>query len=343
MAETQIEWTDATWNPVAGCTIVSAGCTNCYAMEMARRLQAMDVAKYKGLTRRSGKRTIWNGIVREDKSALDIPLRWKKPKKIFVNSMSDLFHEGISDAFILKVWNVMRATPHHHYQILTKRPERMGAIVSKLISDVLPNVWLGTSIESAEVVERVEHLRAAPAAIRFISFEPLIGAVGQIDLSNIHWAIVGGESGRSARPIREEWIDEIFDQCSLHDTVFFFKQWGGKNKKATGRLLLQLSIQCSRLIRRNARARPVMRATHFVAQIAGQHAPCRQHRGRCRHNDALDLQFARDLGRMQARRAAKTQERKPPGIDAAAQCHQPDAIRHLQIDHPIDAGGSFQP
>jgi protein gp37 len=165
MAETQIEWTDATWNPVAGCTIVSAGCTNCYAMEMARRLQAMDVAKYKGLTRRSGKRTIWNGVVREDKSALDIPLRWKKPKKIFVNSMSDLFHERVSDAFILEVWSVMRATPHHHYQILTKRPERMGALVSKKIFDVLPNVWLGTSIESAEVVERVEHLRAVPAAI----------------------------------------------------------------------------------------------------------------------------------------------------------------------------------
>ena len=179
MAETQIEWTDATWNPVAGCTIVSAGCTNCYAMEMARRLQAMDVAKYKGLTRRSGKRTIWNGVVREDKSALDIPLRWKKPKKIFVNSMSDLFHEHVSDTFILKVWDVMRATPHHHYQILTKRPERMGALVNKKIADVLPNVWLGTSIESEEVVERVDHLRVVPAAIRFISFEPLIGAVGQ--------------------------------------------------------------------------------------------------------------------------------------------------------------------
>lgn len=131
MAETQIEWTDATWNPVAGCTIVSAGCTNCYAMEMARRLQAMDVEKYKGLTRRSGKRTIWNGVVREDQSALDIPLRWKKPKKIFVNSMSDLFHERVSDAFILNVWNVMRATPHHHYQILTKRPDRMGSLVAK--------------------------------------------------------------------------------------------------------------------------------------------------------------------------------------------------------------------
>lgn len=243
MAETQIEWTDATWNPVAGCTIVSAGCTNCYAMEMARRLQAMDVEKYKGLTRRSGKRTIWNGVVREDQSALDIPLRWKKPKKIFVNSMSDLFHERVSDAFILKVWNVMRATPHHHYQILTKRPDRMGSLVAKKISDVLPNVWLGTSIENSEVSDRANHLRTIPAAIRFISFEPLIGSVGLIDLTGIHWAIVGGESGRSARPVREEWIDEIFDQCSLQGAAFFFKQWGtwGKDnkrrsKKANGRV-----------------------------------------------------------------------------------------------------------
>src|SRR3981081_3262833 len=167
MAETQIEWTDATWNPVAGCTIVSAGCTNCYAMEMARRLQAMDVAKYKGLTRRSGKRTIWNGVVREDKSALDIPLRWKKPKKIFVNSMSDLFHEGVSNNFIVKVWDVMRATPQQHYQIITKRPGRMAQVLCNIIADVLPNVWLGTSIENAEAAHRADALRTVPAAIRF--------------------------------------------------------------------------------------------------------------------------------------------------------------------------------
>ena len=235
MAETQIEWTDATWNPVAGCTIVSAGCTNCYAMEMARRLQAMDVAKYKGLTRRSGKRTIWNGVVREEHVRVGHSAAMEKPKKIFVNSMSDLFHERVSDAFILKVWSVMRATPHHHYQISTKRPERMGALLSKKLPDVLPNVWLGTSIESAEVSDRINHLRAVPAAIRFISFEPLIGSVGEIDLAGIHWAIVGGESGRSARPVREEWIDEIFDQCLLQDTAFFFKQWGtwGRRRQAS--------------------------------------------------------------------------------------------------------------
>lgn len=242
MAETQIEWTDATWNPVAGCSIVSAGCTHCYAMEMARRLEAMGVDKYIGLTRRSGGRSVWNGLVQEDVGALAIPHRWRKARKIFVNSMSDLFHEGVSNEFILKVWQVMRETPRHHYQILTKRPERMAAVISTLIKDVLPNVWLGTSIENAEVVTRIDHLRAVPAAIRFLSFEPLIGPVGKVDLSGIHWAIVGGESGRSARPIREEWVDEIHGQCEAHRTVFFFKQWGtwGKDnkrrsKKANGR------------------------------------------------------------------------------------------------------------
>jgi protein gp37 len=242
VAETQIEWTDATWNPVAGCSIVSAGCTNCYAMEMARRLQAMNVPKYRGLTRRSGKRTIWNGVVREDRNALQIPLRWKKPKKIFVNSMSDLFHDAVSDAFILEVWAVMRATPRHHYQILTKRPERMGDLVRNKVGEILPNVWLGTSIENSAVAYRANELRKVPSAIRFISFEPLIAPVGKINLSGIDWAIVGGESGRSARPIREEWIDELYNQCSRYEVAFFFKQWGtwGKDnkrrsKKANGR------------------------------------------------------------------------------------------------------------
>ena len=233
MAETQIEWTDATWNPVAGCSVVSAGCTNCYAMEMARRLHAMRVSKYKDLTRRSGKRTVWNGTVREDHAALEIPLTWKKPRKIFVNSMSDLFHEGVSDTFILKVWDVMRLTPHHDYQILTKRPERMAAMAKSAIDTILPNVWLGTSIENADAAHRADTIRHIPAAIRFISFEPLIGPVGPIPLNGIHWAIVGGESGRSARPIREEWIDEIYEQCLAAETTFFFKQWGawGKDNK----------------------------------------------------------------------------------------------------------------
>lgn len=242
MAETQIEWTDATWNPVAGCTIMSAGCTHCYAMEMARRLEAMGVAKYSGLTRKSGKRAIWNGVVQEDREALDIPRRWRKPRKIFVNSMSDLFHDKVSDAFILEVWQVMRETPRHNYQILTKRPDRMAEFVSRCVPDVLPNVWLGTSVENAEVAGRIADLRAAPARIRFISFEPLIGPVGEIDLTDIHWAIVGGESGRFARPIREDWIDQIYRLCDASGTAFFFKQWGAwgkdnqrRSKKANGR------------------------------------------------------------------------------------------------------------
>lgn len=173
MADTQIEWTDATWNPVAGCSIVSAGCSNCYAMEMARRLEAMHVDKCHGPTRRSGRRTVWRGIVREDEKALDIPLAWKKPKKIFVNSMSDLFHDDVSDLFIARVWGVMKATPHHHYQILTKRPDRMAEIVRERIGAILPNVWLGTSVENAEVRGRIDALRIVPASIRFISFEPL--------------------------------------------------------------------------------------------------------------------------------------------------------------------------
>lgn len=242
MAQTQIEWTDATWNPVAGCSIVSAGCRNCYAMHMARRLAAMDVDKYKGLTRVSGKRPIWNGAVREDVAALAIPRGWKKPRKIFVNSMSDLFHEKVSDTFIARVWQVMKETPHHNYQILTKRPDRMAEVLRSHIRSVLPNVWLGTSVEDAKVTERITYLQNAPAAIRFVSFEPLIAPVGPVDLSGIQWAIVGGESGPGARPVREEWIDEIHDLCEASGTAFFFKQWGAwgkdnkrRSKKANGR------------------------------------------------------------------------------------------------------------
>lgn len=242
MAETEIEWTDATWNPVAGCSIVSAGCTNCYAMNMAKRLEAMRIAKYEGLTRQSGGRIIWNGIVREDEAALAIPMGWTRPRKIFVNSMSDLFHEGVSEAFIAKVWHVMAATPHHHYQILTKRPERMASVLQSWSTPPLANVWLGTSVENKAVADRIDMLRTAPARIRFISFEPLIGPVGEVDLAGIHWAIVGGESGKSARPIREAWIDEIYERCASFGTAFFFKQWGtwGKDnkkrsKKANGR------------------------------------------------------------------------------------------------------------
>lgn len=242
MAETEIEWTDVTWNPVAGCSIMSSGCTNCYAMQMAYRLEAMGVDKYKGLTRRSGNRSVWKGIVNEDRKSLDIPIKWKKPRKIFVNSMSDLFHDGVSDDFILEVWNVMQQTPRHSYQILTKRPDRMRDLLATAVPEILPNVWLGTSVESAEVIHRIDELRDVPAAIRFISFEPLIGPVGTLNLYDIDWAIVGGESGPRARPIEEAWIDDIYDACQLSQTAFFFKQWGTwgsdmkkRSKKANGR------------------------------------------------------------------------------------------------------------
>lgn len=237
MAETSIEWTDATWNPVAGCLIISPGCTNCYAMRMAARLEAMRVPKYEGLTRKSGQRYIWTGKVRLDEASLDIPLKWKKPRKIFVNSMSDLFHTDVPPDFIARVWSVMERTPHHTYQILTKRPERMQEVLTSLGLPALEHVWLGTSVEDSAVLSRLDNLRATPAIVRFVSFEPLIGSVKGADLTGIHWAIVGGESGPRARPMEEMWVDEIRLDCLAAGTAFFFKQWGGKNKKAAGRLL----------------------------------------------------------------------------------------------------------
>lgn len=234
MADTSIEWTDATWNPVAGCTIVSPGCTNCYAMRMAARLDAMGLSKYQSLTRQSGGRAIWTGRIRCDEKALDIPKRWRKPRRIFVNSMSDLFHESVHATFVERVWQTMQACPSHTFQILTKRPDRMRAF-SELLP-LLPNVWLGTSIESADYLTRLEELRGVRAAIRFISFEPLLGSVASVDLHGIDWVIVGGESGPRARPMQEQWVDEIVRACREARTAFFFKQWGGKNKKRAGRL-----------------------------------------------------------------------------------------------------------
>lgn len=238
MAEnSQIEWTDATWNPVAGCSLASSGCTNCYAMRMAARLEAMGVPKYAGLTRRTGGRAKWTGKVRCDENALNAPRRWRRPRRVFVNSMSDLFHPDVPFEFIRKVWSVMRDTPRHDYQLLTKRPDRMRNVLANVGFDVLPNVWLGTSVESGDVAERIDELRATPAAIRFVSFEPLIAPVGKIDLTDIAWAIVGGESGPHSRPMEESWVWEIKQQCRLYGVAFFFKQWGGRNKKATGRML----------------------------------------------------------------------------------------------------------
>lgn len=235
MAETSIEWTDATWNPVAGCTVLSPGCTNCYAMRMAARLEAMGTEKYRDLTRKSRKRAVWTGKIFLDRQALETPKTWRRPRQIFVNSMSDLFHADVPAEFITKVWSTMAATPHHTYQILTKRPDRMAEITP--IMPVLPNVWLGTSVESSDYLDRIDDLRHLSAVVRFVSFEPLLNSVADADLSGVHWAIVGGESGPRARPMAPVWVDEIEAACRRHQTAFFFKQWGGKNKKASGRLL----------------------------------------------------------------------------------------------------------
>lgn len=235
MAETTIEWTDATWNPVAGCTILTAGCTNCYAMRMAARLDAMGVEKYAGLTRKTGGRAKWTGKLYLDWKSLSTPATWSKPRRVFVNSMSDLFHSDVPTDFIAAVWRVMEETPRHTYQILTKRPDRMIDIIPGLKK--LPNVWLGTSVEDGRVLHRIDELRQVPAAVRFISFEPLIGSVSGADLRDIHWAIVGGESGPKARGMDPAWVDEIERMCRRAGTAFFFKQWGGRNKKATGRML----------------------------------------------------------------------------------------------------------
>lgn len=234
---TSIEWTDKTWNPVAGCLAVSAGCTNCYAATLAYRLEAMGMEKYAGLTRKSGGRAVWTGKLTLDAKTLEMPRRWRKPRLVFVNSMSDLFHEHVPVEYIARVWAVMRDTPHHTYQILTKRPERMLDVLSRRDFPVLPNVWLGTSVEDGRVLDRIDVLRQVPAAVRFISFEPLIGSVAGADLTGIDWAIVGGESGPGARPMEAEWVEEILRVCRRFGVAFFFKQWGGPRKKLTGRTL----------------------------------------------------------------------------------------------------------
>lgn len=234
MAETSIEWTDATWNPVAGCSILTAGCTNCYAMRMASRLQAMGMPKYEGLTRKSGGRAKWTGRINLDYASLQTPMSWAKPRRVFVNSMSDLFHPDVPIEFIREVWKVMAVTPRHTYQILTKRPDRMAEVTFRDVR-MLPNVWLGTSVEDGHVLSRLDELRRASASIRFVSFEPLIGSVKNAKLDGIHWAIVGGESGPAARPMLADWVDEIEALCREKRVAFFFKQWGGKNKKSAGR------------------------------------------------------------------------------------------------------------
>ncbi len=230
-----IEWTDATWNPVAGCLMVSPGCTNCYAMRMAARLQSMKHPSYVGTVRKSGGRPVWTGKINLIEKALEVPLKWNKPRKIFVNSMSDLFQDGVPQDFIRQVWDVMERADHHVYQILTKRPDNMKAAVEALSLKSSPHIWLGTSVESAQYGDRIETLRAIPAGVRFVSFEPLLADVGNVNLEGVHWAIVGGESGPSARAMEGAWVEDIKRQCRKSGTAFFFKQWGGTNKKAAGR------------------------------------------------------------------------------------------------------------
>lgn len=197
----------------------------------------MGHSKYEGTTRLSGRRRVWTGRINLDEEVLSAPLNWRRPKRVFVNSMSDLFHENVSTEFIRRVWRTMAECPQHHFQVLTKRPERMADLVARKEIEVLNHAWLGTSVENALVTDRIEHLRSIPAATRFVSFEPLIGPVGDLDLSDVHWAIVGGESGPFARAMAIEWVDEIRHACRRAGTAFFFKQWGGKNKKAAGRKL----------------------------------------------------------------------------------------------------------
>lgn len=232
-----IEWTDVTWNPVAGCNLASAGCTNCYAMRMAARLEAMGHPKYLGTTRKSGNRTVWTGRVNIDPSSLLDPLKWKRGRRIFVNSMSDLFHEDVPTAFIMQVWDTMRMCPQHQFQVLTKRPERMASLFASGELSRLAHVWVGASVEDGSVAGRIQHLLEIRGMTRFVSFEPLIGSVGPIELEGVHWAIVGGESGPNARPMMLEWVEEIEKACRKAGTAFFFKQWGGRNKKAAGREL----------------------------------------------------------------------------------------------------------
>jgi protein gp37 len=206
-------------------------------MRMAARLQSMGMAKYAGTTRKSGRRHVWTGRINIDADALLAPLLWKKPQRIFVNSMSDLFQEKADETFIGKVWRVMERAHWHSFQILTKRPDRMLQLLSKSAFRQLGNVWLGTSVESEEYLDRIDVLRRVPARVRFISFEPLLGPIPTPNLDGIHWAIVGGESGPRARPMKVWWVEDLRDVCKEQNVAFFFKQWGGKRKKRTGRML----------------------------------------------------------------------------------------------------------
>ena len=219
-----IEWTEMTWNPVTGCTKISQGCKHCYAERMAKRLEAMRAPRYV------------NGFaptLHED--LIDAPRRWRQPRTVFVNSMSDLFHEDVPLGFLERVFGTMRDCRQHTFQVLTKRSERLRELAPRLLWP--SNVWMGVSVEDGRVIERIKHLAETPAAVRFLSCEPLIGPLEDLPLTGIHWVIVGGESGPRARPMRREWVHSILRQCRAAGVPFFFKQWGGVRKDRTGRQL----------------------------------------------------------------------------------------------------------
>lgn len=220
----KIEWTESTWNPVTGCTKISAGCLHCYAERMAKRLCAMGNSHYR------------NGFkVTLHPEILEYPLRWKRPHTIFVNSMSDIFHEEVPDEYILQIFHIMNQAFWHRFQVLTKRSERLLAM-NQLIHWT-DNIWMGVTVENAEHAYRIDHLRNTQASVKFLSLEPLLGPLTNLSIEGIDWIIVGGESGPMARPIKEEWVREIHEHCIQHNIPFFFKQWGGVNKKKNGRML----------------------------------------------------------------------------------------------------------
>jgi protein gp37 len=220
----EIEWTESTWNPVTGCTKISPGCANCYAERMALRLQAMGQANYA------------NGFAPTlQPHMLEVPLKWRKPQTIFVNSMSDLFHKDVSLGYIQQVFDVMRRAHWHRFQVLTKRAHRLATVACEL--PWAPNIWMGVSVEHDKQRHRVEALRTVAAHVKFLSLEPLLGPLHDLDLSSINWVIVGGESGPKARTIAPEWVTDLRDQCRRAHVPFFFKQWGGKNKHKSGRVL----------------------------------------------------------------------------------------------------------
>lgn len=239
-----IEWTEATWNPVVGCKKVSAGCANCYAERMAKRLAAMadaDLARGRNPGKKAAYLQVingrgrWNGHVYLDYLSVEAPLSWSAPRVIFVNSMSDLFHEEVPEDFVQAVFDVMNRCEQHTFQVLTKRPERAHALSPRL--SWTPNIWLGTSVENGVVTSRIRELRGTHANIKFLSVEPLLGPIPRLPLTDIDWVIVGGESGPGARPMAPEWVRQIRDRCVERGVPFFFKQWGGVAKKKTGRVL----------------------------------------------------------------------------------------------------------